>query len=1247
VKSTGRRTDHASLGLAPGGHPLLGAAVAVAGSDEVLFTSRISTRTHPWLAGHRVGDTVVVPASVFVELAVRAGDEVGSTVVDELLTETPLVIPHDGSVQIQVAVGTPTASGQRRLTVHARPGEGDVPWTEHARGLLGVRADDTPADLGPWPPAGAEAVDPAEFHERAADTGAPHGPAFRSLDAAWRRGDEVFAEVSLESAQDGADYLLHPALLDAALPGPADDGRGVPSVSVWRGIRLYAAGSSALRVRLNLDDSDGAVPALRLSDSAGLPVAAVDSVVRRRIDASEVADMAARTTDQLFRVAWTPLRPGRRDTPARWGVVGAGLPGAQRFDGVAEVAAAVAAGTPLDAVLVPLGSSAADGMVEAAHEATNHVLELAQRWLAEERLADVPLVVMTRSAVSTHGGELPDPSTAAAWGLLRSAQSEAPGRILLLDIDIDADADADAESGTAPMDVVLSSGEPQAALRAGRLLVPRLRYVEAGERRPLGWNPDGTVLVTGGTGSLGALFARHLVREHNVSHLLLTSRRGTEAPGAAELTAELEALGARVTVVACDVADRAEVAALLSAIPERHPLTAVLHTAGVLDDGIVGSQTPERLAAVLGPKADAAWHLHDLTRGSDLAAFVLFSSIAGVVGGPGQSTYAAANAFLDALAQHRGVQGLAATSIAWGLWSQDGGMSGGLDEADLKRIARSGFRPVTADAGTALLDLALGLGEPALVATPLDHAAVREQGVVPALLSGVVRGPRRRTVQVAGPAGEPLADRLAGLDEAGRTRLLTQAVKESVAEVLGHAGTEGIGEEDSFLKLGFDSLTAVELRSRLHALTGFRLPATLVFDHPTPTALVSYLHRKLAPGEAGVTTAEPSSPDFAAEVRLAEDIRPAGVIVPVTDDPRHVLLTGASGFLGSFLLRDLMRSTRATVHCLVRGSDKADAHARLRANMERYGTWEAVDTDRLSVIVGDLAEPRLGLTEEDFDHLAATVDVVYHNGARVHWLHPYTSLKAANVGGTEEILRLAARHRTVPVHYMSTVGVFQDAVTPGVPLKVTDPTGPAENLPSGYLQSKWVAEQIIGIARERGLPVSVYRVDVISGDQVNGACQTNDFVWLSIKGLLQARSVPADVGGRFHLLPVDYVSAAVLRVAGRASALGGTFHLFNRSALSLQECARQLRSLGYSLAEVDRDTWRARVQEDRGNAMVPLLHAFEMMTENTDAFYPPMDTAETEAALEGSGIECPPLTEDLFARYVNYFVRTGHFPAAS
>ncbi|MFE2634426.1 SDR family NAD(P)-dependent oxidoreductase [Streptomyces scopuliridis] len=551
--------------------------------------------------------------------------------------------------------------------------------------------------------------------------------------------------------------------------------------------------------------------------------------------------------NSLFRVEWTPATPPAPEQAPHWAVLAPAewsteaLPGAERFARIADIADAVASGTRIDAVLVAFPARLpSEHSVDGPHRA----LVLAREWLAEERLSDVRLVVLTSGAVAvSEGDDVPDLGAAAAWGLLRSAQSEAPGRIVLVD----------APSVTDTWLAAVAVGEePRTAVREDQLLLPRLtavpengsagagpeaRDVDAAASPGAVWGSDGTVLITGGTGALGGLFARHLVAEHGVRHLLLVSRRGEQADGAAALVAELTGLGATVTVESCDVADREALASVLARIPGERPLTGIVHTAGVLDNGLLPAQSAERLESVLRPKAEAAWHLHELTRELDLRAFVLFSSTAGVFGAPGQSNYAAAGAFLDALAQHRAAQGLPATSLAWGVW-RGRGINADLTDRDLSRLARDGFRPVTEAEGRVLFDRGVASGFPALVASPLAATAA---------VSGVrAAGVSRDTTTEA--AGAPsLAERLADLSEAQQERYLLDMITTLVAAVLGHATPAGIAPDRPFRELGFDSLTGVELRNRLDAATGVRLPATLVFDHPTPAALAAYVRAEAAP----------------------------------------------------------------------------------------------------------------------------------------------------------------------------------------------------------------------------------------------------------------------------------------------------------------------------------------------------------------------------------------------------------------
>jgi NAD(P)-dependent dehydrogenase (short-subunit alcohol dehydrogenase family)/acyl carrier protein len=364
---------------------------------------------------------------------------------------------------------------------------------------------------------------------------------------------------------------------------------------------------------------------------------------------------------------------------------------------------------------------------------------------------------------------------------------------------------------------------------------------------------DGTVLVTGGTGGLGALVAERLVTHHGVRHLTLLSRRGPDGPGAAGLTARLSALGAEtVDVVACDAADRAALSAVVAGIPADRPLAGVVHAAGVLDDATVESLTPQRLDAVFRPKVDAAWHLHELTRDLPLTLFVLFSSIAGVTGNPGQGNYAAANVFLDGLAGYRRAQGLAAVSVVWGLWDTETSMAGTLSQADVARLARSGVAPLSAQQGLELFDAALAAPEPVLVAARWDNAGMLARakgGALPPVLHGLVRMPRRAAAGTVagGGGGAELVARLASVSEADARRLVTDLVRGHVAAVLGHAGVDAVDVDRTFSELGFDSLTAVELRNRLDTETGLRLPATLAFDHPTVAALADHVRVSLVP----------------------------------------------------------------------------------------------------------------------------------------------------------------------------------------------------------------------------------------------------------------------------------------------------------------------------------------------------------------------------------------------------------------
>ncbi|WP_250405191.1 type I polyketide synthase [Streptomyces cellostaticus] len=883
--------DVMAAGLETDGHPLLGATVELPASGGLVLTGRLALSTHPWLADHTVMDTVLLPGTAFVELALRAGEQSGCDTLDELAIEAPLTLPDQGAVQLRLAVDAPDDSGRRTLTLHSRRADApaDEPWTRHATGVLARTAPTRAADLAQWPPAGAEPVPTDGFYPAAAAAGLGYGPAFQGLSAVWRRGDELFAEVTLDEAHeaDAAAYGVHPALLDAALhalglgtPGASTDApaEGARLPFAWTGVRLHASGAAGLRVRLTAAGPGGV--ALDVADSTGAPVASVDSLVLRPVTAEQLGrDAAATHHESLFGVEWTTqaLPAGTIPAGERWAVLGADAPdlrvGGERLDayaGLTELRADLAAGaTAPDVVVVPLppGAPGADPAA-AARTAAHQALALVQEWLAEERLDGARLVVLTRGAVAAAPGErVADLIHAPVWGLVRSAQSENPGRFVLADTD-------GAEASFGALAAALGTDEPQLALRAGEARAFRLRRIARAadttadsETASAGafagssaYGAGGTVLVTGATGTLGRLVARHLVAEHGVRHLLLLSRRGDQAPGAAELARELAESGAGVTWAACDAADRQALAAVLAAVPGDRPLTAVVHTAGVLDDGIIDSLTPRRLDTVLRPKVDAAWNLHELTEGHPLTAFVLFSSVAGCFGAAGQGNYAAANSYLDALAQHRRARGLPGLSLAWGLWAAADGMAGALDDTDLARMARSGVTALAPHEGLALFDTAHTLDDAVLAPMRTEPAALRAQaadGTLPPLLRGLVRTPARRAADsgtrtanrhATDPAGS-LAERLAGLAPAERDQALMELVRGQVAAVLGHSDADDVDAGRGFLDLGFDSLTAVDLRNRLTAHSGLRLPVTLIFDYPTPAALAAYLGERLGQGD--------------------------------------------------------------------------------------------------------------------------------------------------------------------------------------------------------------------------------------------------------------------------------------------------------------------------------------------------------------------------------------------------------------
>lgn len=947
--------DMGSAGQAEVEHPFLKAALELADERGWLLTGRLSLQTHPWLADHGTGGMAVLPGTALLELALQAGAHTDCPEVRELTMHTPLLIGQEGAVHVQVVVG-PQEAGERTVAVHSRPEDASKEqwvaetWTCHAQGILVCESHSAPAvkdertilDASAqqaWPPAGAHPIDVETVYDVLASRGYEYGPVFQCLRAAWHVEQvEVFAEVSSSQGPQPREerFGVHPALLDATLhalngvpalaDGAGDDGGARTQVGMylpfeWRSVRLHAhAGARPLRARLRLLD-DGAV-SLAVTDEQEAPVLSIGALEMRPVSLEQIGGVRDQLRRSLFTLRWTPL--GRADLDAAggdWAVIGStdeALVQALRAGGsdvaghgsIADLVEVVAeTGSAPAVVLAGLagarsasgprtgrsGSAPEDGegLPVTAHAMVNQTLTLIQAWLSDESLADSKLVILTSRAIAAAGDDgVEDLAAAPVWGLVRSAQSENPGRIVLVDVDGE-DASWRVLSGAVGL------GEPQLALRGGEAFAPRLGAMEAtkpaasalagvsgkevsvedptaGQADTSSWR--GTVLITGATGALGSLLARHLVAEHGVRDLLLTSRRGMHAEGAEQLVQDLVALGARVTLASCDVSDREQLRELLATLPEDKPLRGVLHAAVVLDDGTIGSLDHEKVDRVLAPKLDGAWHLHELTKQMDISMFVLFSSAAGVFGNAGQGNYAAANAFLDALAARRRAEGLPAVSLAWGPWESL------VDAPAIIRasIERTGIAMLSNEDGARLFDLACAQPEALAIPLRIDPGALRahvRNGVLHSLLRGVVRVPSAGAVAVR----RSLEQRLQSVPVEERREVVLELVLEEIAGVLGYASSRAIDPQRPFKELGFDSLTAVELRNRLTLATGLRPPTTVVFDHPTPSKLVDYFIGRISPdmeSDADIDPVERELRRVLVSLPIAR-IREAGLLDPL------------------------------------------------------------------------------------------------------------------------------------------------------------------------------------------------------------------------------------------------------------------------------------------------------------------------------------------------------------------------------
>ncbi|MFH8618810.1 beta-ketoacyl synthase N-terminal-like domain-containing protein [Streptomyces sp. NPDC017979] len=813
-----------AAGLHDVDHPLLPGAVHLADGGFVL-TGRVPAGAHGWLGDHTVAGTALVPGAVLVEWALRAADETGCGEVAELTLRQPLAVPTAGDLQVRVSVSTAAADGTRELRVDSRAerDRADGTWNCHATGFLtpGPTAP-APEVAGAWPPAGAEPVDTADFYARLDAAGYSYGDAHHGLRALWRNGDELLAEVVLpHGTGDGENgFGIHPVLLDAALHPvllPAEPATGGPVwlPFSWSGVTLWAGGAQTVRVRLTPrrpadGDDDQRELSVAVADALGAPVLTAASVVLRPADPGRLR-AAAGGAGRLFTLAWTPL--------AR--VDGAGGEGWVTLadEGPAAVAEAVSGDAAVVVADVHTGSSS--GLV-----AVERASALVRTWLAEPRTTGARLVLLTRGALPVElsgAPAAPHPAETGIRGRLRHVLSAHPDRVVLLDLEPSTDPPAaamlDADTSSA-VRTALASGEQVVAVRAGRVLAPRwVPDPATGAGEPAVEN-GGTVLVSGGTGAWGARIAEYLARTGRADRLVLVSRRGPAASDATELAARLAAYGPLVDVVAADLADPDSVAAILTGIDPAHPLTGIVHAAGARSGA--PAQVWHAKATVAARLAAAAGEVPTLRR------FVVFGEPVAEPDAPNAIDHAAAHAYCEALMAHRHAGGLPGTSVTW---------ARAADPADAPDDAV--FDAVWTHRESHVL--VAGAGSP-LPGAPPHSVAVRVEPT----------GPRRRAAADGPDRPVDLAARLAALPEGDRQRTLLDVVRGHAAAVLGHAEPEAVPARAAFKQLGFSSLTSVELRDRLSAATGLRLPTAYVFRHPTSEQVTRDLLRRLVPGqEAG------------------------------------------------------------------------------------------------------------------------------------------------------------------------------------------------------------------------------------------------------------------------------------------------------------------------------------------------------------------------------------------------------------
>ncbi len=693
------------------------------------------------------------------------------------------------------------------------------------------------------------------------------------------------------------------------------------------------------------------------------------------------------------------------------------------------------------------------------------------------------------------------------------------------------------------------------------------------------------------------------------------------------------------------------------------PLRGVFHTAMVLDDGILERLTPARFQAVLAPKVVGAWNLHRLTAEDPLDYFVLFSSVSAVVGNRGQGSYAAANLFLDTLARHRRAQGRPALSVNWTAVADVGYLA--RNPHIREHLAHLGLEALPAEELLKTLGQLLHWGAAQTAVMRFDGARWAQQfpaGTSPRFSQVVPQNEAGRPgTEVSPSESAAFPGSLGETGASERQEQVVARVREHVCKVLGIAAGK-LDADRPLTELGLDSLMAVELSTRIKKDFSLELAMMKFMQGISTSGLIADVYKGLAQQAAAPGLPSPSRngtaggkstaglPDWKTEMALDQAIAVTPNLRVPVGDPSMPLLTGATGFLGSFLLHELLRQSDWRVHCLVRCRNAEQGLERIRQSMETYLLWEPRFASRIVAVPGDLAQPELGLAPDASGKLAEEIDVIYHNGANVDLLQPYGPLKPSNVQGTREVLSLACRGQLKQVHFISSLGVFdlRQQAHPRV-VRETDLPADLDALRYGYEQSKAVAESLVREAGCRGIPVMVYRPGLINACSTTGAYTTQDIFARLIKCWVDLQLAP-DLDRDVLGTPVDYVSRAVVYLSQQPKSIGKTFHLSNPTPVRMRALADMVRASGYPIGFVPYDQWHARLaalarktDDEALAAIIPFL-AQETAVDPMPVWPPHnvhFDCQATLAALEGSSIVCPRIDVSLVQCCLDYFARIG------